>query len=267
VPAAATDRLIAAFEQVAGVDLVVDAVRRAAVRRSGAFAGWPPVRWLARLRPDPLRRLHLGGAAGGGRRADPSIAATPDHTSLPPAGPAATARASVAVRDLVNDALAGAPVAWQLAARGRTTTEGLTEDLDRAVAGTPLLPQHAAAGWRLVGWTQWLLLAVAVAGLVWLGLVWLLGYLQLPPVSLPRWHTLPVPTWFAVGGVAAGWLVAGLGALVGRLGARRRARAARRRLSAAVADVARARVLTPVAEELAALDTCRRQASRAAARD
>lgn len=259
VATGAVDRLLATFEQVAGVDVVTDAVRRAAVRRTGGQTGWPPLRWLARLRPDPLRRLHLGGPTVG--------TTTPDHTSLPPAGPAARARAGVAVRDLVADALAGAPEAWQVAARERTTTDGLAEDLDRAVAGTPLLPDRPAAWSRAVGGVQWLLLAAAVVGLAWLGLVWLLGYLQLPALPAPHWVALPAPTWLAVGGVVAGWLVAGLGALAGHLGARRRASIVRRRLSEEVERVARSRVLAPVSEELAALEACRRHAARAASRE
>lgn len=252
----AADRLVASLEEAAGVDVVVDAVRRSAVRRARAHTGWPPVRWLARLRPDPLRRLHLATGTAG----------TPERTSLPAAGPAARSRAAIAVRDLVDDALRGAPEAWALEARRRATVDGLAEDLDRAVAATPLLPDRPARWWRLVGWLQWALLAAVLVGLAWLGVVWLLGYLQLPPVELPRWGALTVPTWLALGGVAAGWLVAALGALAGRLGARRRARAARRRLAAAVADVAGRRVLRPVADELTSLDTCRRRAAVAAER-
>jgi type VI protein secretion system component VasK len=113
---------------------------------------------------------------------------------------------------------------------------------------------------------QWLLLAATLAGLAWLGAVWLLGYLRLPPLPMSHWGALPVPTWLAVGGVVAGWLVAGLAALVARLAGRRRARGARRRLMAAVGRVAHERVLAPVADELAALDVCRREAARAASR-
>jgi hypothetical protein len=213
------------------------------------------------------RRGGSSAAEAGVLGSSGSLSRTPDRTSLPPAGAAARARANLAVRDLVADALAGAPEAWQVAARDGTTTEGLTDDLDRAVAGTPLLPGRPAGWWRVVGWLQWLLLAAAVAGLLWLGLVWLLGYLQLPALRMPHWGAVPAPTWLAVGGVVAGWLVAGLAAVAGRIGARRRARAARRRLSASVGQVARTRVLAPVADELAALDACRRQAARAAARD
>ncbi len=257
VHGAAAQRLTAALEQAAGVEVVTDAVRLAAVRRARAHTGWPPVRWLAKLRPDPLRRLHLS---------IPTAGETPARTSLPPAGPAARARASVAVRDLIAEVLRDAPEPWLLAARGRATTDGLAEDLDHAVAATPLLPDRPAAWWRVFGALQWLLLATAVVGLGWLGLVWLLGYLQLPEFGLPHWGALPVPTSLALGGVLAGLLLAGVGALVGHLAARRRARAARRRLASAVAAVARRRVLQPVADELTSLDTCRRQASVAAER-
>jgi len=296
VAAAAAEPLIAAFEQVAGVDVVTEAVRRSAVRRAGAHTGWPPVRWLARLRPDPLRRFHLGVSTGAGAGSpgkssfgggslgtassgagSPGTAAmsrassgagspgadsptVPDRTSLPPAHPAARAGVGVALRDLLDRALAGAPEAWQLAARARVTGDGLADDLDRAVAATPLLLERPARWWRAVGWVQWLLLAVVVAGLVWLGAYWLVG----SPPRGPRWGALPVPTWLAAGGVLAGWAVAGLGRIAGHLGARRRARAARQRLRSAVLDVARRRVLHPVAAELAALDTCRRAAARAA---
>ncbi len=257
--AGSSDRLVRTFERAASVDVVVDAVQRAAVRRAAAHTGWPPLRWLARLRPDPLRRLHLGGAGHGGARA-----AAVERTSLPPAGPAATARASLAVRDYVEEALKGAPEAWQVAARAAASTEGLADDLDLAVAGTRLMPHRPAAWWRVVGGLQWLLLAAAVAGLVWLGAIWAFDYLRLPELHPTLWGALPAPTRLALGGVVAGWLVAGLGSLVGRLGAHRQAAAARRRLSASVAQVAQRRVVEPVADELAALDTCRRQAARAA---
>src|SRR3954462_7628380 len=52
-------QLLVALEEAAGVPAVVRAVERAH-RRQGALAtGWPLVRWARRLRPDPLRRLHL----------------------------------------------------------------------------------------------------------------------------------------------------------------------------------------------------------------
>jgi energy-coupling factor transporter ATP-binding protein EcfA2 len=67
-------RLLRALEDAAGVPTVVAAVERAHRRRGSLAAGWPFARWLGRLRPDPLRRLRLGGEP-----------AEQVRTSLPPA--------------------------------------------------------------------------------------------------------------------------------------------------------------------------------------
>jgi len=263
---ATVGRLLAALEGAAGVEEVTAAVRRSAVRRAAAHTGWPPVRWLARLRPDPLRRLHLGPRAatgtGGGADADRDL--TP--TSLPPVGATGTARTANAVRGYVDEALAGVPVAWTLVARERVGVAGLADELDRAVAGTLVLPARPARWWRVMGMAQWLLLATAAAGLLWLAALALAGYLRLPEPGTPMWGPIPAPSALLMGGVAAGLLLALLGMPLTRFAGRRQARAARRRLSAAVAAVAQRRVVEPLAAELTALQTCRDQAARAASR-
>ncbi|WP_282945927.1 GTPase [Cellulomonas endometrii] len=250
------DALTDALADAAGVPLVVQAVRRAAVRRATAKAGWPPVRWLQRFRPDPLRRLHLGRADGG---ADVS-----DRTSLPTAGPATRAAAASAVRRFVDASTAGVPDAWALAVRDRVGTQDLADDLDRAVAGTPLLAERPAAWARAVGVLQAVLLAAAVAGALWLTALAVMAYLRLPEPRTPEWGPFPVPTALLAGGLLAGALLAVLSAVVARAAAARRARLARVRLHDAVERVARARVAGPAAEVLADLTTCRDQAARAA---
>ncbi len=261
--------LVDAYEESVGVPIVVDAVRRAANRRARAHTGWPPVRWVARLRPDPLRRLHLqprDAPGGPGRGSDPTV---PDadvrRTSLPGAGPAGRARAAGATRAYVDAATAGIPDAWVLAAREAARTDGLAEDLDAAVARTPLLGERPARWWRAVGALQWLLLATAGVGAAWLAVRAAAVYLGLPQIGLPVWGRLPVPTALVLGGLVGGVLLAVLGAGLAALGARRRAAAARRHVRAAVLAVARERVVDPVHEQLAALRTCRDEATRAAA--
>ena len=246
--------LVDALGEAAGVPLVVRAVRAASVRRATARAGWPPVRWLARFRPDPLRRLHLGrDAATDGT----------ERTSLPAPGPAARAAAGAAVRRYVDDATADVPDAWALDARARVGTADLGDDLDRAVGGTVLLPDRAPAWARALGLLQWVLLAAAVAGAVWLGLLAGMAYLHLPEPETPVWGPVPVPTALLLGGLLAGVLLALLAAVLARAAAARRARAARARLLVAVGGVARQRVVDPVAGVLADLATCREQARRA----
>ena len=58
---------VGALEEAAGVPTVVRAVGGAHRRRGALATGWPFVRWLRRLRPDPLRRLRLGGRPGARR--------------------------------------------------------------------------------------------------------------------------------------------------------------------------------------------------------
>ncbi len=255
---ASTDTLLDALEDAAGVPTVVDAVRRSAVRQARARTGWPPVRWLARLRPDPLRRLRLAPR--------PERQAELTRTSLPAAGPGPRALAATAVREHARDALAGAPDAWVLAARASLDVAALPDALDHAVARTPLLPERPVWWWRALGAVQWALLAAALVGGLWLAGLALLAYLRLDEPVTPVWGPAPAPTVLLVGGVLAGVLLAALGALAAHVGARRRARAARRRLRASVREVAQRLVLDPLAAQVDALTRCRSEATRAAAR-
>ena len=56
---AAKRRLSEAFAVAAGVPAVAEATERAYRHRAAGALGWPVAKWLRRLRPDPLRRLHL----------------------------------------------------------------------------------------------------------------------------------------------------------------------------------------------------------------
>ena len=247
---AARERLVDALEAAAGVPTVVDAVRGSANRRARAATGWPPTRWIGRLRVDPLRRL---GLTRGTDR--PELA----RTSLPPASPTLAARAHVAVREYVGTMTTGAPEDWVLAARARVTagTDGLDDALDLAVAGTELEATRRPLWWGVVSFVQWVVLGVLVAGLVWLGVLAVLAYLQLPAPETPTWRGFPWPTLMVVGGALVGLVVALVSRLAGALGARRRAARARRRLRESIGRVADGQVRLPVAEELSALTTCR----------
>ena len=238
------ERLLGALEEAAGVPAVVSAVERTH-RRSGALAtGWPLVRWARRLRPDPLRRLHLSGRGDEAQR-----------TSLPGATGVQRAEVSAAGRALAARASDGLPDPWPGLVRGAATGEedSLAERLDRAVAGTPLPDRRprwwaagrngAAAARRGRGGGR------AVARGAW-----------------PRWATcssttpcrrltskgFPVPTVLLLGGLLLGLLLGGVMRWVNGIGARRRGRAGARRLRARVAEVAEDGILARVAGELEA---------------
>jgi hypothetical protein len=136
-------------------------------------------------------------------------------------------------------------------------------------------------------------MAVVVAGLLWLFVLFGFAYLQLPPLptpvlTLPTWSggdgvvfpgapdagsgdgpgvdpfRIPWPTLMVLGGLALGLLLALVCRVFGALGARRRAMGARRRLRQSVGAVADRLVRTPVGEELSQLASCRTAATVAA---
>jgi GTP-binding protein EngB required for normal cell division len=270
VPQRARTVLVDALEDAAGVPAVVDATRRSSVRRARAATGWPPTRWVGRWRADPLRRLGLGrsGRSSGAPRDGGGTAEQPvtRRSSLDGPGAAAHARAALAVRDYVDAATAGAPDAWVLEARGTVAAADLVDALDQAVVRVDAASGPDPRWWRAVALVQWVVLGVAVLGLLWLGLLALAGYLRLPEPPTPVWGAVPWPTVLAVGGAVLGLLVALLARLAASVGARRRARAVGRALRGAVDDVAGRLVVGPLAADQAARDGCRQAATRAAGR-
>ncbi|ROS77047.1 GTPase [Cellulomonas sp. PhB143] len=251
------ERLVDGLERAAGVDTVVRAVRAAAVRDARAATGWPVTRWLARFRPDPLRRIGLRDV---GERADLV------RTSLPVARSSASAASRSAVRDAVREATAAMPPRWAQAARDRVerSADALPDALDRAVAGTSLGAAERPWWWRAVNVLQWLVLGVGALGLVWLGVLAVAGYLRVTEPTTPSWWGLPVPTVLVLGALVVGLVVAGASRLAAGAGARVRARQVRRRLRRAVGAVADEHVRLPLAEEQAELARCRTSAVIAA---
>lgn len=237
-------RLERAAAEAAGAQVVATAVRRGAVRAARAHVGWPPLRWLQRLRPDPVRRLHLATGI------DPELV----RTSLPAPAPVQEAAVRAAAHAVVASSTSALPATWRTDVLTRTEAQvpQLVEALDGAVATTDLEQGRSPAWWRVVGLLQWLLLTGAVVGLAWLGALVALDYLRIPPPEQPVLGPVPWPTVLAVGGVVLGLVLAGLAGAAARVGARRRAARVERRIRAAVATTVERELLTPVRAELAA---------------
>jgi hypothetical protein len=249
--------LTAALGAAAGIPAVGAAVQRAAVHRAVASTGFPFTRWLRRLRPDPLRRLHLDrartAAVTGPANADADDAGAVQRTSLPATGAVERSRVELALRRLADDAAAGLPDPWpdtiRDAARSRHTD--LADALDRAVATTDLGLARQPLWWRAVGGLQALLAATVVAGALWLAGLYALTVLRLPEPEPPQVGLLPLPTVLLLGGLLAGLLLALLARMLAVLGAHRRRARAEARLRESVTDVAETLVLAPVRAELA----------------
>jgi hypothetical protein len=234
-------RLQRALEEAAGVSTVVAAVERAHRRRGALASGWPFVRWIRRLRPDPLRRLRLGD--------EPSEAV---HTSLPPASAVQVAAVENAARALGAAAATGLPEPWPALVRGAATSgeAEVAGELDRAVAGADLHVRRPR-WWRLAGALQTLLAAAVAVGVLWLLALLALDYLRLDDVlPTPEARGVPLPTALLLGGAIAGVALAFLTRLVNGVGARRRSGAAARSIRGRLETSATTLVVEPVEAEL-----------------
>ena len=241
------DQLTRQVAIAAGVPVVTEAVGKAWRLRGGLTTGWPVLAWVAKFKPDPLRRLHLDRLGVGRKRKeiDPSQVG---RTSLPATSGVQQARVDTAVRALADRAAEGLTRGWaeEIKRAARSAEGELPDRVDRAIATTDLdLAQHRR-WWQAIRVVQWLLVATVVVGLGWLGLSFLLAYLQLPPLPTVSWWGLPAPTVLAVGGVLAGLLLAGLARIGVEVGARRRTAKARQSLHAAIGRVTGELVVAPV---------------------
>jgi GTP-binding protein EngB required for normal cell division len=236
-----------ALASSAGVRAVAEAAAHAYRHRAAASTGWPLVRGLRRLRPDPLRRLHLEA-----READPVSTDVVPRTSLPEAGAAQKSAVGLTVRAVAERAAAPLPPVWgpPLAAAARSRAADLPDALDRAMATTDLGMKRKPLWWRFVGLLQWAFVLAAVGGLGWLIAGYAVRALGLPPLIYPKVGYVPVPTLLLLGGLALGMLLWLLLKPIVNWGARRARRRAEQRLRAAVTEVAREYVVAPVREVL-----------------
>lgn len=257
-------RLNRALAVAAGVPVVSEAVGKAWRHRGGLATGWPALAWVAKFRPDPLRRLHLDrwGLGKKGKEIDP---ARVSRTSLPATTSVQQARVDSAVRDLSDEAAEGLPRGWAAAVRtaSRTHQGALPDQLDRAVATTDLGLDRDHGWWTFIKVLQWILIAVVVAGLGWLAVAFIMLYLQLPPLPEVLWWGVPAPTVLAVGGVLAGLIVALFSRVGVEVGARRAERRARAALVSSIAEVTRTKVVEPINDELDRYDLVRTNLERA----
>ncbi|RCS81138.1 dynamin family protein [Brachybacterium alimentarium] len=249
------DDLVEDLALAARVEPVADAVAASYRHRAAGRVGWPPLRWLRAVRPDPLRRLGIGQERDGEQL---------ERTSLPEPDAATRATASTSVRRFADTSSEGGGDAWRAAVRGaaRSREDELPDALDQAVAGADLRGRTTSWWWPVLDVLQWLAMLVWVVGLGWLALNVVLALLQIPPPPMPMieelWIPIPLPTALLVLGIAAGILIGLAGVALAGVTARRHRRRARRVLLGRVREVAASHVVAPVDAELARADAVTR---------
>jgi GTP-binding protein EngB required for normal cell division len=246
--------LVDAFASSAGVPVVVDAVERSTRTRAQQATGWPLTKWLVRLRPDPLKRLHLDLGTSG-----KSVLGPTARTSLPQATEVQRARVDTTVRSVVTDATASLPHQWATAVRRASVSrlDEIGDALDLAVGETDLGVDRKPLWWGVFQILQWVLFASAVLGALWLGGLFVLDYLRMPEPDTPQWRGFPVPTVMLLGGVIVGVVLALLSRVLATLSAKRKAAKVERRLRNAIAEVVQEHVIDPIEVEVAAYRACR----------
>lgn len=265
-------RLLDTLDDAAGVPIVVEAVRRASVRDAVAKTGWPPVRWLRVFRSDPLRVLGLrptGDTQSKTKRTEPASGELV-RSSLPTASPAVRARVNSATRAYVEAASKELTPKGTEALNQRVvdTGQSIPDDLDREVVRTVRI--KSPAWWSAVDLFQWLFVAVAAVGGIWLLALAVMEYLRIPTQGLIPTVELgptemPWPTLLLLAGIAAGVLLALISRILAGIGARRRANRVRKQLRSSVEDVANRLIVHEVDSELDEMRRARNAAAIAAA--
>jgi GTP-binding protein EngB required for normal cell division len=240
--------LVEAFAEAAAVPVIVEAVEASVLTGARVATGWPVTRWLARLRRDPLKRLHLDL---------PDLQNSP--SSLPQATKVQRARVDTTVRAMVDRATHGLPAGWALEARKASVSrlDELGDALDQAVAQTDLGATRTPFWWTGARIVQWVLFFTALAGAIWLGALAFSAYLQLSDVTTPDLLGIPVPTWMLVVGALLGVAVAYGCRLAAGVSARRSAALADQRLRGAIAPVCERLVIEPIETEIDTYRQCR----------
>jgi hypothetical protein len=240
-----------ALADAAGVPTVVSAIERSTRMRAAQATGWPLVAWVSRLRPDPLKRLHLDLGAAGKQLSSRS------RTSMPEATPVQKARVDSEVRELADDVSAGMSDPWAESIRRASLSRlaELTDRLDLAIAETDLGVSRLPVWANLVRTLQWVLIVAALVGGVWSVAMAASGTLGSDDV--PDYAGVTLPLLLLVGGVGLGIVLALLCRLLVGVTARTRAGVADRRLREAVHQVSAELVVAPVEAELDAFRTVR----------
>ena len=247
VSAVAADRaarLVDAFAAAAGVPAVGDGLQSAYELRAVDYIGWPVTRLAERLPGrDPVRKMRLGDLR--------------DELRGMVGGPVGAQQADIdnTLNALAADICASLPLPWSRTVRAATRSQAGRIPAELGTALKESIPEvnRLPSWWRLVRVWQWALIAVAAAGLAWLGALVAFGVLDISRQSTPLLDDPTLIPWVCVMVAAIlllGWLTsAGCQNVVALAAERQRDRIValiRGRITAVTQD----KVLMPIQQEL-----------------
>ena len=193
VPAGPVGTLTAAFARAAGAKAVTETLNGVRERTAAGYIGWPPARLVARLRGEaPTHKLLASdpGQAGQAQRSD----------------------IDNAINVFADEVGGSLPEPWSRTVRAaaRSRAGEAQSALGTAVAqGLP--PRDKVTGWwRLTALAQWLLMALTLAGLIWIVLILAFGGSSAAHKSPSLINDVSLAPWLGVMVVALlllGWLI------------------------------------------------------------
>jgi GTP-binding protein EngB required for normal cell division len=251
VPAGPVGVLTAAFAKAAGAAAATETLNGVRERSAAGYIGWPPARLAARLRGQaPAHKL---------------VAGAPGH-----AGQAQRADIDNAINVFASEVGGSLPEPWSRTVRSaaRSRAADAQAALGTAVAqGLP--PRDKVTGWwRLIALAQWLLMALTLAGLIWIVLILAIGGSSGPNQKSSLINDVSLAPWLGIMVVALlllGWLISSWCQNMVVLAADREREQAVRDILARIAAVTNDLVVVPVGRELS--DYERYRTELAAARD
>jgi len=247
VSAVAADRaarLVDAFAAAAGVQAAGDGLRSAYELRAVDYIGWPVARLAERLPGrDPVRKMRLGDLR--------------DELRGMVGGPVGAQQAEIdnTLNALAGDICASLPLPWSRTVRAATRSQAgrIPAELGGALKESIPEVNRLPNWWRLVRVWQWALLAVAVAGLAWLGALIAFGVFQVSRQSSPLLDDRTLIPWVCVIVAAIlllGWLTStGCQNVVTRAAERQRDRIIEL-IRGRITGVTQDKVLMPIQQEL-----------------
>ena len=251
VPAAPAGALTAAFAKAAGAAAAAETLNGVRERSAAGYIGWPPARVIARLRGEAPAHKLLASDAG-------------------QAGQAQRSDIDNAINVFAKEVGGSLPEPWSRTVRAaaRSRADEAQSALGTAVTrGLP--PRDKITGWwRLIALAQWLLMALTLAGLLWIVLILAFGESGGSHKSSSMISDVSLTPWLGVMVVALlllGWLISSWCQNMVVLAADREREQAVRDILARIATVTNDLVLVPVGRELR--DYERFRTELAAARD